>query len=106
MEAVSMPVVAGATEKELARLHELEDLIGQQRVSYEARLAGVCREKERVRQDCETSLAHVRQEMGELKTRHLMEKESELHVHYVLYSRKLLQMKTFTNWQKCTLCPV
>lgn len=78
MEAVSMPVVAGATERELARLHELEDLIGQQRKSYEARLANIRREKEQVRQEYENSLAQVRQEMGEMKAQHVMDKDSEL----------------------------
>ena len=78
MEAIAMPVVTGATEQQLARLHELEDLIGQQRVSYEARLADVRRESEQAKQDYETSLVRVRQEMGELKTSHFMAIESKL----------------------------
>ena len=76
-ETVAMLTVAGATEKELARLREMEDLIGQQRVTYEARLAEVARERERDRQEYETSLVRVRQEMGELKSAHFIENESE-----------------------------
>ena len=76
-ETVAMPTVAGATEKELARLREVEDLIGQQRVTYEARLAEVAREREQDRQEYETSLVRVRQEMGELKSAHFIENESE-----------------------------
>ena len=77
LEAVAMPVVTGATEYQLARLHELEDLIGQQRVSYEAKLLDMRRENELAKHDYETSLVRVRQEMGELKTSHFIEKESK-----------------------------
>ena len=77
MEAVAVPTVAGATEEQLARLHELEDLIGQQRVSYEARLEGVKREYAQAKQVYETSLIRVRQEMGEMKQNHFIQTESE-----------------------------
>ena len=77
MEAVAMPTVVGATEEQLARLHELEDLIGQQRVSYEARLEGVKREYAQAKQVYETSLIRVRQEMGEMKQNHFIQTESE-----------------------------
>ena len=77
MEAVAMPVVTGATEEQLARLHELEDLIGQQRVSYEAQLKGIRHNSELAKQAYETSLVQARQEMGDMKKRHFLEQESE-----------------------------
>ena len=77
METVAMPKVAMATEKELGRLRELEDLIGQQRATHEAQLAEVRRERERERREYETSLVRVRQEMGELKSSHFIENESK-----------------------------
>ena len=77
METVAMPAVALATEKELGRLRELEDLIGQQRATHEAQLAEVRRERERERREYETSLVRVRQEMGELKSSHFIKNESK-----------------------------
>ena len=77
MNAVAMPVVTGATEEQLARLHELEDLIGQQRVSYEAQLEEVKRENKQAKQEYETSLAHVTKEVDHLKRNSFMEKQSE-----------------------------
>ena len=75
METVAVTTVAGATEKELARLRQLEDLIGQQRATHDARLSEVRRERERDRREYETSLVRVRQEMGELKSKHFIENE-------------------------------
>ena len=77
METVAMPTVTGATEKELGRLRELEDLIGQQRATHEAKMADVRRERELERREYETSLVRVRQEMGELRSSHFIENESE-----------------------------
>ena len=77
METVAMPTVIGATEKELGRLRELEDLIGQQRATHEAKMADVRRERELERREYETSLVRVRQEMGELRSSHFIENESE-----------------------------
>lgn len=88
MEAIAMPVVTGATEEQLARLHVLEDLIGQQRVSYEAQLEEVRQASVQAKQVYETSLVRLRQEMGEMKRNRLMEKESEIrvHVHHLSHS--------------------
>ena len=84
MEAVAMSTVAGVTEKELVRLRELEDMIGQQRVAYEVRLADAARERERDKQEYETSLVRIRQEMGELKSSHFIENESQLILYIIM----------------------
>ena len=77
MDAVAMPVVTGATEKQLARLHELEDLIGQQRVSYEAQLEEVRQESKLAKQEYEVSFTRMTKDMEELKRNSLMEKQSK-----------------------------
>ena len=82
MDTVAMPTVPMATEKELGRLRELEDLIGQQRATHEAQLSEVRRERERERREYETSLVRVRQEMGELRSGHFIETESNSHTRY------------------------
>ena len=86
MEAVAMPVVTGATEEQLARLHELEDLIGQQRLSYEAQLKNLQRNSELAKQAYETSLVKARQEIGDMKRRHFLEQESECTNHLLAYT--------------------
>ena len=82
METVAMTTVTGATEKELGRLRELEDLIGQQRATHEAKMVDVRRERERERWEYETSLVRVRQEMGELRSSHFIEIESEYYSEF------------------------
>ena len=77
MDAVAMPVVTGATEEQLARLHELEDLIGQQRVSYEAQLEEIRQDSTLAKQEYETSLARMTKDTEELKRNNRIEKQSE-----------------------------
>ena len=76
MDAVAMPVVTRATEEQLARLHELEDLIGQQRVSYEAQLEQVRQDSTLAKQEYETSFARMEKDMEELKRNNRIEKQS------------------------------
>ena len=77
MDAVAMPVVTGAMEEQLARLHELEDLIGQQRVSYETQLEEVKQESTLAKQEYEASLTRMERDIEELKRNNRIEKQSE-----------------------------
>ena len=103
METVAVSTVAGVTEKELARLRELEDMIGQQRVAYEARLADAARERERDKQEYETSLVRIRQEMGELKSSHFIENESQL-IFCILYNMVYLYSSTLSLYVHMCMC--
>ena len=76
MEAVDVPPVAMVTEEQLVRLHQLEDLVGQQKTSYEAKLEHVRREAEQAKQVHETSLTHCQGEMEEMRKNHQAETES------------------------------
>ena len=76
-ETVALPpAVAVATKEKLARLHELEDLIGQQQASYEAKLEWVRREAQQDKRVCETSLARFQVENEQLKKNHSTEMKS------------------------------
>ena len=74
------PAVAMAMEEKLARLHELEDLIGQQQASYEAKLERVRREAEQDKQVCETSLARSQTENEQMKKSHSTEMRSTFYM--------------------------